>query len=281
MPANPQLVPLTFSLLATLSWGMSDFIGGFGSRKTNPFLLATITHVSGAVLMMGLALALHSTFPSQRGILWSMAAGFLGGIALAVFYKALAVGKMGLTAPVAALLGAAIPTVVGIFQDGLPGTLTIVGFLIAGIGIWLIARTEGQEGRPEGLGLAVISGLGFAGFFLCVRQAGDLSPLWSAGFARLASLVATGVIVLTTQQFRPLARVGIGLGVLAGLLDSTGSAVFVRATQTGRLDAAVVISSLYPAITVLLARLVLHEHVSRWRMVGLLAALLAVPMIAA
>lgn len=280
MLTHAQLVPLAFSLLATLTWGMSDFTGGYASRRTNAFLLTTITHLSGAGLMLGLALAFHSPFPTQRGIGWAMAAGFLGGSALAIFYKALAVGKMGLTAPVAALVGAAVPTVVGIFQDGWPGRLTIAGFVLAGVGIWLIARVEDGGVRPEGLGLAVVSGLGFAGFFLCIRQAGDISVLWAAGFSRLASLLATGAFVVATRQFQPLARAGIGLGILAGALDSTGSAVFVRASQAGRLDAAVVISSLYPAVTVLLARFLLDEHLSRWRMVGLLAALLAVPMIA-
>jgi len=88
------------------------------------------------------------------------------------------------------------------------------------------------------------------------------------------------MFILATRQFRPLAKAGIGLGILAGALDSTGSAVFVRASQAGRLDAAVVISSLYPAVTVLLARFLLDEHLSRWRMVGLVAALLAVSLIA-
>jgi len=277
---NAQLVPLASSLLATLTWGMSDFTGGYASRRTNAVLLTTITHLSGAALMLGLAVALHSPFPTPRAIAWAMAAGFLGGSALAVFYKALAVGKMGLTAPVAALVGAAVPTVVGIFQDGWPGRLTVLGFILAGVGIWLIARLEDGGGRPEGLGLAVISGLGFAGFFLCIRQAGDISMLWAAAFSRFASLIATGSFVLATRQFRPLVKAGIGLGVLAGVLDSTGSAMFVRASQSGRLDVAVVISSLYPAVTVLLARFLLAEHVSRWRMVGLVAALLAVPLIA-
>lgn len=230
--------------------------------------------------MLGLACLLHSRFPSRHGIAWAMAAGFLGGSALALFYKALSVGKMGLTAPVSALLGAAVPTLVGIVRDGIPGKLTVVGFVLAGIGIWLIARVENGGGRPEGLGLAVLAGVGFAGFFLCMREAGDISILWAAGFSRLASLIATGIFVLATSQFQPVLRAGIGLGILAGALDSTGSAMFVRASQTGRLDAAVVISSLYPAVTVLLARFLLDEHVSRWRMVGLLAALLAVPLIA-
>ena len=280
MLANFQIAPLVFSLLATMTWGTSDFTGGYASRRSNPFLVTTITHVSGAALMLGLAAIVHSPFPSPQQLGWSMAAGLLGGVALAIFYKALSIGKMGLTAPVAALLGAAIPTLAGIFQDGLPGKITIAGFILAGIGIWLISRVEGEGGRPEGLSLAVLSGLGFAGFFLCMREAGSVSPLWASGFARVASLVATGLIVLATRQFHPLTRAGLGLGILAGILDSTGSAVFVRASQIGRLDAAVVISSLYPAITVLLARLVLKEHVSRWRLVGLVAALLAVPMIA-
>jgi len=280
MVTNFQVAPLAFSLLATVTWGMSDFTGGFASRRSNAFLVTTITHVSGAALMLGLGALLHEPFPSQHGIAWSMAAGTLGGLALAIFYKALAIGQMGLTAPVAALLGAAIPTLVGIVHDGWPGKITLIGFLLAAIGIWLIARVENDSGRPAGLGLAVLSGLGFAGFFLCMREAGEIHALWAAGFARVASLVATSMIVVTTRQFRPLAMAGIGLGVLAGFLDSTGSAMFVRASQSGRLDSAVVISSLYPAITVLLARLLLHEHLSRWRMIGLLAALIAVPMIA-
>jgi drug/metabolite transporter (DMT)-like permease len=280
MLLNAQIAPLVYSLLATLTWGMSDFTGGYASRRTNAFLLTTITHVSGAGLMLGLAVLMHSPFPTARGIAWSMAAGFLGGTALAVFYKALAVGKMGLTAPLSALLGAAIPTLAGIFREGLPSRLAMAGFVLAAIGIWLISRVEAGGSRPEGIGLAFISGLGFAGFFLCIRQAGNIPALWAAGFSRLASLLATGTIVVAARQFRPLAKAGIGLGILAGALDSTGSAMFVRASQSGRLDAAVVISSLYPAVTVLLARFLLDEHVSRWRMVGLLAALLAVPMIA-
>jgi drug/metabolite transporter (DMT)-like permease len=156
----------------------------------------------------------------------------------------------------------------------------MMGFFVAGIGIWLIARTEGLAGRPQGLGLAVLSGVGFAGYFLCTWEAGKGSPLWIAGFARAASLVATGAVVGVGRQFKPISRAGVRWAFAAGLLDVSGSALYMRASQIGRLDAAVVISSLYPAITVLLARIVLKEHFSRWRMAGLLAALMAVPMIA-
>jgi drug/metabolite transporter (DMT)-like permease len=275
----PQLVPLSFSLLATLSWGISDFVGGYGSRRTNPFLLTTFTHVGGATLMLLLAWLTHATTPTRSAVAWSIAAGVSGGISLAIFYKALSMGSMGLIAPVAALIGAAIPTLAGIYAEGVPGAVPIAGFVLAGIGIWLISRHEGDQGRPAGLGLAALSGIGFAGFFLFIKQAGDVSALWAAGVSRLASLLATGTIVLATRQLRPLTRAGILLGLFAGVVDSTGSALFVRASQTGRLDAAVVISSLYPAVTVLLARFLLEEHFSRWKLAGLVAAVLAVPMI--
>jgi drug/metabolite transporter (DMT)-like permease len=279
MFALAQLGPLAFSLLATLSWGVSDFVGGYGSRRTNPFLLTTFTHVGGATLMLSLAWLLHAPIPGRAAVVWSIAAGVSGGISLAIFYKALSMGSMGLIAPVAALIGAAIPTLAGIYSDGLPGIVPIAGFALAGLGIWLISRNEGDLGRPAGLGLAAISGVGFAGFFLFMKQAGDVSALWAAGVSRLASLMATGTIVLSTRQFRPLTQAGILLGLFAGLVDSTGSAMFVRASQTGRLDSAVVISSLYPAVTVLLARFLLGEHFTRWKLAGLMAALLAVPMI--
>lgn len=278
VPAS-QLVPAGFSLAAVLSWGTSDFVGGYAARRANAFLLTTVAHASGTVLMTTLAVLNHSQYPSRNSAIWALAAGCVGGAALAIFYRALAAGKMGLTAPVAAVLGAAIPTIFSMLTEGLPGSVRIAGFALAGTGLWLISRPE-DDSRPEGLGLAVLAGIGFAGFFLCIKQAGDGSALWTAALARVASFAVTGAIVLFERNFRDISRSSAALGVLAGCLDVTGSALFVRASQTGRLDAAVVISSLYPALTVVLARLLLKEHFTRWKAVGMLAALLAVPMIA-
>jgi drug/metabolite transporter (DMT)-like permease len=280
MAPPAQLVPAGFSLGAVLCWGTSDFIGGYAARRANAFFLTTIAHASGGLLMVTLALLNHSEFPSRTSVLWALAAGFVGGGALAIFYRALAMGKMGLTAPVAAVLGAAIPTVFGMFTEGLPGSVQIAGFGLAVAGIWLISRSE-DAGRPEGLGLAALAGIGFAGFFLCVKQAGNgsSSALWIAAVSRSASFVLTSLIVLLERDFR-MTRPSAAFGVLAGCLDVSGSALIIRASQTGRLDAAVVISSLYPAITVLLAWLILKEHLTRWKTVGIFAALAAVPMIA-
>lgn len=273
-----DFLPTSLSLAAVCAWGTSDFLGGYSARRANAFLLTTIAHGSGLLLMVTIAIASGSPFPSGPSALWALAGGLSGGGALAIFYRALSQGRMGLTAPVAAVLGAAIPTLFAMFTEGPPGAIHVIGFLLAGIGIWLISRTEDDSGA-EGIGLAALAGIGFAGFYLCMRQAGNGSALWIAALSRMASLILTGTIVLFLRT-RHITSQSAAWGVLAGCLDVTGSALFVRASQTGRLDTAVVLTSLYPAVTVLLARVILKEHFTRWKAVGMFAALLAVPMIA-
>src|SRR5436853_5020182 len=220
---------------------------------------------------------LHVSIASQHGL--GNRGGLCGGAALAIFYRALAIGKMGLAAPLTAVIAAVIPTLFGMITEGVPSKPQMAGFILAGISIWLISRSEDHT-RPEGLGLAVLAAIGFAGFFLCAKQAGQGSALWMAAISRGASLLLTAAIVFLGRQPREINLRSAVLGSIAGFLDSSGTALFIRASQTGRLDAAVVISSLYPAITVLLARFVLHEHLSRWKLVGMVAALAAVALIA-
>lgn len=280
MSIPTQYLPAVFSLSAMAIWGASDFSGGVGARRVNAFLFTAIVHLSGVVTMVWVALIAHDPFPPRASVLWALASGAIGGFSLALFYRALASGNMGLIAPVSAVLGAGIPTVVTAFVAGFPGYRHIAGFLLAGIGVWLISRTEQESDRPKGLGTAVLAGIGFACFYLCVNKAGTASALWITWISRCASLTVTSVFVLLTRQVRGIPRPVLALAIFTGLLDITGSALFVRAEQIGRLDTAVVLSSLYPAITVLLARFFLHEHFSRGRTVGMLAALAAVPLVA-
>ncbi len=187
---------------------------------------------------------------------------------------------MGLIAPVAAVLGAAIPAIFSMFTEGVPSKIALAGFFFAAAGLWLITRSE-DGGAPEGIGLAVIAGIGFACFYICVRQAGNGSALWFATLTRTGGLLITGAIVLLQGRLREITPSLVPRSVVTGGIDSLGTLLFVVASQSGRLDEAVVISSLYPAITVVLARFVLKEHFTRWKLIGLLAALAAVPMIAA
>jgi drug/metabolite transporter (DMT)-like permease len=289
-----QLAPAAYSITAVFLWGAADFSGGMGSRRANAFVLTAFSHVCAFGLMFAIALTQHGAFPSRASIVWAVLAGASGGFSLALFYRALASGQMGLTAPIAALVGAAIPTMVDIALEGAPSRWTIGGFVLAVIAIWLIARPEpskeeesGNEkekeepsGRPAGVGLAAIAGVGFAGFYLCIHQATG-SPAWIASLSRIGSFTATAIAVAVTRAPLKLDGPSATLGMLAGFLDISASALFIFASQHGRLDEAVLITSLYPAVTVLLARIVLKEHFSRWKVVGLLAALAAVPMLAA
>jgi drug/metabolite transporter (DMT)-like permease len=313
MSAAPQFAPAACSLAAVFIWGTSDFTGGYASRRANAFVFTAFSHLCALVLMVVLALAQHASLPSRTTILWALLAGGIGGFSLAIFYRALAEGKMGLTAPIAALLGAAIPTLADIAIEGAPHAWTFAGFALAIVAIWLITRAEparkpepddklNEWGRallpvptqpcdqiddeektgavPKGVAVAALAGVGFAAFYLCIRQAGAGSPLWIAAVSRLASFIVTAVAVIATRAPIRLDLPRAAMAAVAGSFDITGSALFIFASQHGRLDEAVVISSLYPAVTVILARLVLKEHFSRWRFIGLLAALAAVPMIA-
>jgi len=280
MPVPAQVVSAGFSLAAVVCWGTSDFTGGYAAKRSDAFLVTLLAHASAFVLMLLLSLGTHAPVPSRSSELWALAAGALGGTALAIFYRVLAMGNMGLTAPIAAVLAAAIPAVYGMTLEGVPHAAALIGFLLAALGIWLISRPEGKLTRPKGLWLAVVAGLGFAGFFLCIHRTGDNSVLWSSAHSRLGSLVLVGLIVLARRGRHHLDLRDAALALFAGSLDVTGTALFIRADQTGRFDAAVVLVSLYPAVTVLLARFFLKEHFTRWKTVGIIAALAAVPMIA-
>ncbi|MGA2744558.1 MAG: DMT family transporter [Candidatus Sulfotelmatobacter sp.] len=309
MTSLTQFAPAVYSVAAVFLWGAADFAGGYGSRRANAFVLTAFSHLCAFALMLVIAFAQHGAFPSGASVVWALMAGAIGGFSLAIFYRALASGQMGLTAPIAALLGAAIPTMVDIALEGSPSRWTIGGFGLAILAIWLITRPEpsreesyeeasgkkrtdeepqrndgtnkaSASGRPAGVAMAALAGVGFAGFYLCVHQASG-SPAWIAAISRIGSLTTTGIAVLATRAPLTLDRPRATLGMLAGFFDITASALFIFASQRGRLDQAVVLTSLYPAVTVVLAWLVLKEHFSGWRFVGLLAALAAVPMIAA
>jgi drug/metabolite transporter (DMT)-like permease len=285
MSAPLQATPAACSVAAVFIWGAADFAGGYGSRRANAFVLTAFSHACAFALMLMVAVANHGEFPSRNSILWALAAGSVGGFSLAIFYRALASGQMGLTAPIGALLGAAIPTLADIAMEGAPSRWTIAGFVLAIFAIWMITRPEPRgenddSGHPRGVAMAALAGVGFAGFYLCIHQASG-SPLWVAAVSRIGSFTATAIAVVATRAPLVLDRPRAVLGMFAGFSDIIASALFIYASQRGRLDEAVVITSLYPAVTVLLARLFLKEHFSRWKFVGLLAALAAVPMISA
>lgn len=280
MLASGQFVSSSYALATVGCWGVSDFLGGYTARRFQPFFLAGLGHLAGTIYVAILALEGHQSLPPMSHLAWAGVGGACGGFGLGFFYRALAQGNMGLTAPISAVLGAAIPAVFAVFTRGAPRPLAVLGFAFALVGIWLISRPE-DGGRAEGLGLAVVAGVGFAGFYIFMDLAGTGGAFWLATASRGTAFLVTAIIVLAGRKFSPTYPAGFGLGILAGCIDVTGTVLFIRAAQTGRLDTAVILSSLYPTITVLLARILLKEHFTRWKAVGVAAALVAVPLIAA
>ncbi len=278
MALPPHFASATYALGAVACWGVSDFLGGNTAKRFNSFFLAMIGHASGLVMVLMIASSNHMRLPAIHSMEWALAAGTAGGISLAFFYRALS-HNMGIAAPVATVISAAVPAVFAIWTEGFPRPLAIVGFALALLGIWLISRPEGSV-RPKGLGLALVAGIGFSIFYICMRQAGGGSAVWLASGSRTGSLLITAIIVIAGKNLKPFYWPGFFVGAFAGCLDVTGTVMFVRASQTGRLDTAVVLTSLYPVITVLLARAILKEHFTGWKLVGMIAALTAVPLIA-
>jgi len=268
------------SLAAAASWGAADFSGGLATKRVNPFGVVVVAHGTGLLFMLLLALLAKEPVPSRISLLWGMAAGLVGGIGLAALYKALAIGKMGVNAPLSAVIAALLPLLFSFSREGLPRPLQLVGFVLALISIWLIAAQPGASGGREGLGLAVVAGIGFSGFLLFSKLAGAHALFWPLVFARLASLLLMLAIVLISRPEWKPAKGALPYMLVAGVLDSGANALYVAATQHGRLDVAAVLSSLYPASTVILARVLLKERLSQPQSAGIVAALIAVPLIA-
>jgi drug/metabolite transporter (DMT)-like permease len=212
-------------------------------------------------------------------LIWSLVAGTVGGLALAILYSSLSSGKMGLAAPVAGVLSAAIPAFATMFREGSPGAPRLIGFALATLGVWLISRSDDKTERRV-LGMAILAGCGFAAYALAIRQAGPGSAMWIEVHSRVAALFVTAAITVYLRKLGDFCRSANLWGVAVGLVDVSGSVAFVRATQLGRLDTVVVLASLHPAVTVLSAMVLLKEKLTPWKAVGVCAALIAVPLIA-
>jgi len=275
-----DLAAVVFGLASALSWGAGDFSGGLATKRAPVFGVLAIGQAAGLLLLIVLALVWGESLPSVIYLGWGLAAGLAGSVGLASLYRALAVGQMGMVAPLSAVLTAALPALFGVLTEGMPGALTLVGFGLALVGIWLIAGTGASVGARDGLGLALLSGCGFGMFFILVHRAGESAIFWPLAAARIGSLGLVLPIALGRRQFlRPDPRLLVPV-LLSGVLDVAGNVFFVLAGQAGRLDVAAILASLYPASTVLLAALLLGERVMRVQVVGIVAAVAAIALIA-
>jgi drug/metabolite transporter (DMT)-like permease len=270
---------ILFALSAAVAWGSGDFTGGLVSRRIGAFHTVFISYTVGLIALTFVALVRRELVPPGADLLWGALAGLSGMVGLGFLFRGFATGRMGIVAPISAVLTAAIPVIFTAFTEGLPQQLKLLGFGLAIVSIWLLSRPERFGGRPDGIGMALLAGLGFAGFFIAIDQVGKEAVFWPLVAGRLAACTVLVVIALSTR--RPLipSPLPLRLLVLAGILDVAGNLFFLLATQLGRLDVTAVLASLYPAVTAILAWLLTREHMARLQVVGVVIAVLAIVMI--
>jgi drug/metabolite transporter (DMT)-like permease len=286
-------VSVLLGLLASVLYGTQDFIGGLVSRRNHVLTVVLWGQLVGVPVSL-LGLPLLADGPPSATALWlGGAAGVTGMVGAALLFRGLARGRMSVVAPVTALLAPAIPVVVGLALGERPSSLAIVGLVVALAAIGLVGtspepglvREKGRTVRerlvraavPE----AVAAGAFFAGFFLLLDGVEDDAGLWPIVAARVAGLVVGGVLILSTRlTARPAAGTTFGV-VGSGVLSNVSDYVFLVATRVGLLPVVVVLTSLYPATTVLLARTVLKERIGRLQLVGLVLAAIGVVFLTA
>ena len=273
------------SLLAAASYGLADFVGGVTSKRTSPWAVALVAQLGGAGLVGLLSLVTDGS-PTGTDLAWCAVGGVGNGFGTAFLYRGLSSGRMGVVAPISGVGAVLVPVAAGLATGERPHLLVWVGITAALPGIWLVSREPVDEdvtgGVPRSSGVldGVLAGLGFGTLFAALAQIPE-----EAGFLPLAlnQLVAGGAIVLVALALRqdwvprePAALVG----VVSGALGALATGLFMVATQGGSLTVAAVLTSLYPAFTILLAASVLRERVHRAQAVGLVLCGAAIALVA-
>jgi drug/metabolite transporter (DMT)-like permease len=278
-----------FALTAAVLYGTADFLGGAASRRASAIAVLSLTAPFGAIIVLAAALLAGGPLRAA-GIWWGLAGGAAGGAGLIVFYAGLAAGPMSVVAPVSALVSTVLPVGVAIAQGERLTPAVVAGGVICLIAITLVSMEGGQrpaDGGRRGRGLVygIAAGVGFGLFFLFMRGAAPSGVLWPAAMGRLAG-AAIGLSAAALTRTRPVwwgpDRQGLFvMALVSGAFDATANICYLLATRAGLFGLAVVITSLYPGVTVLLARLTLGERMRTLQRAGLLLAAVGVVLLTA
>ncbi len=282
---NGSAVSAGLGFISAASWGGSDFVGGLGSRRSPSLLIVISGQVAALVLLAALCVGLRLRPPGMHSAICAMVGGVIGSLALALFYRALAMGSMGSSAAITGLLTAVVPVAFSLLHNGLPSAVNGAGLAAGLAAIWLITsvpakgiaeKTAGPQ--TSSLALAAVAGVGFGTQLILMKIAGAGGVWWTMTLTRAAGAAALLLVLLFWRPRRPWGRYW-QFGLPAGLLDSTGVAVYIVASQIGRLDAVAVTCSLYPAVTILLASALLRERPTRRQTSGMALAVAAVALL--
>jgi drug/metabolite transporter (DMT)-like permease len=274
-------VSILLSLFAAASYGLADFSGGVFSKRASAWSVALMAQLGGGLVVLALGLVLSGE-PTTTDLAWALLAGVGNGFGTAYLYRGLASGRMGVVSPVSGVGAVVVPVAVGLATGERPGALVLVGVALAFPAIWFVSR-EPEGGSLMGPGLldGILAGLGFGTLFAALAQIPEEAGLLPLALNQLvAGVVIVAVAALLRQPWVPRNPAAIG-GVISGLLGTLATWLFLVATHHGYLTVAAVITSLYPAFTVLLAVIVLREHVHRAQAFGLALCVGSVVLVAA
>lgn len=270
---------VVFGLAAGLAWGAGDYCGGRATSKWAVLPALALAEVSGFVLLLVLALLTREPLPAGDWLWWAIGAGVAGVAGIASIYQGLALGRAATVAPISAVIAVILPVLVSALTDGVPRPLQLAGFVAALLAVWLIAGGSAGSLRRDGLGLAILAGTSFGIYFVLLHHVAQDGVFWPTTVARAVALALVVPLLVLRRPPDAKAAGAVWLGLLAGVVDAGGNAFYVLAGQNGRLDVVAVLSSLYPAATVLLAWLFGGEHIAPRQRYGLVAALAAIAMI--
>ena len=272
---------IALALGASLTWGLADFFGPLKGRTLGALRVLFYVQLSGLVTI-AIVVAIRGEGPAGWAVLLAIPAGISGTLGLYAYYRGVAVGAISIVAPIAGL-AAVIPVAVGIASGDRPSTWQVAGMVCALAGVFLASRERGRKTSrlAAGVGLALLAALGFGGYFPPMHAAGNVDFWWASLLFRTTStLVILGVIALRRPSLSvernhlpPLALVGIG--------DMLGNFLFAAASTTGLVSVTSVLASLYPIVTVVMARVVLAERVARSQESGIALTLAVVALISA
>ncbi len=278
---------LSLALCASLFWGVADFIGGLQSRRIALLHVLLVSQAIGlAVLLVVLVISVHGP-PAAVRLVPAALAEIAGVAGLAAFYRALAIGTMSIVAPIAAT-GVCIPVVVGIAGGEHPASLQLAGIVATIAGVVLASREQhpdpgsaGARAARVSIVLALAAALGFGSFAVGIRSSAQADVLWALVASRAAGVAVLALAYSLRRPERGIGRTGLVPLTVMGILDLTATGAYAIATRHGLLSAVAVAASLYPLVTVTLARVLLGERVRRIQELGIAAALAGIAMIAA
>ncbi len=275
-----EAIAITYGLSSAITWGAGDFSGGWASKRNSVLTVILFSQMIGALMLVIFGLLFAEQVPATPALVWGGIAGICGVLGLIAFYRGLALGRMGVVAPLSAVLTAMLPVCFAFFTEGLPRLTQISGFAVALCAVWFLSAPENSSRiKKAEIGLSMVAGLGFGLFFVCIGHVSSQGIFWPLVAARTASIsMMAMVLFMKKTRFVPPGN-QIPCIALTGILDAAGNAFFALAAQTGRLDVSAVLASLYPATTVLLAWFFLKERLKGQQWAGVGAAVVALVLI--